>query len=76
MFTPQFPMNNDFVNFIYEAREFLECLIDDMAMLIDMTADFVSRIPSYLFWLPDSVKLLFVAGFTVVVVYKVLGREG
>lgn len=75
MFTPQFPVNNDFVNFFTNANNFIKRLVDDMAELIALTGEFVSKVPQYFSWLPQEVSLLLIAAFGVVVLYMILGRN-
>lgn len=48
----------------------------DIVYVIQLTGKFVLQIPSYFSWLPAPVLTLVVAIFSVVVIYKVLGREG
>lgn len=48
----------------------------DIAYLVKLTGEFVLKVPTYLSWLPAEVLALVVAIFTIVVLYKVLGREG
>lgn len=48
----------------------------DIAYLIKLTGEFVLKVPDYLSWLPAEVLALIVSIFTIVVLYKVLGREG
>lgn len=49
---------------------------EDLGYLVSLTGNFVLRIPSYFTWLPDEVAQIFILGFSIVVVYKILGREG
>lgn len=48
----------------------------DVVYVIKLTAQFVVKIPTYFSWLPAPVLALVVSIFAVVVIYKVLGREG
>lgn len=48
---------------------------EDIAYIIKLTAEFVVKIPEYLSFLPAPVLAVFVSIFSVVVIYKVLGRE-
>lgn len=62
-----------FINAIYD---FIIDLIEDLVYVVKITAQFVVQIPEYLGWLPAGALYVIVAIFAVVVVYKVLGREG
>lgn len=48
----------------------------DIAYLVKLTGEFVLKVPTYLSWLPAEVLALIISIFTIVVLYKVLGREG
>lgn len=48
----------------------------DIAYLVKLTGEFVLKVPDYLSWLPTEVLALLISTFTIVVLYKVLGREG
>lgn len=48
----------------------------DIVYVVKLTAQFVANIPNYFRWLPAPVLALIVSIFAVVVIYKVLGREG
>lgn len=61
---------------ISSALGFLLSFIQDTIYVIKLTGEFVSQIPTYLGWLPSSVLAIVVTVFTIVVIYKVLGREG
>lgn len=56
--------------------EFVLDFFADVVYVIKLTANFVASIPSYFSWLPAPVLALVVSIFAVVVIYKVLGREG
>lgn len=63
----------DFFRMLFE---FVIEFFNDVVYIIRLTAQFVARIPSYFSWLPSEVVALIVSIFAVVVIYKVLGREG
>lgn len=56
--------------------EFLLSMIQDVAYVVELTAKFVVDIPTYLSWLPPEIVALVVSIFAIVVIYKILGREG
>lgn len=51
-------------------------LIEDIANLVKRVSEAASLLPSLFSWLPASVWVLLSVGFSVVVAYKILGREG
>lgn len=50
--------------------------IGDLVYLVKLTGKFLSEIPNYFSWLPAPVLAIVIIIFTVVVLYKILGREG
>lgn len=48
----------------------------DTVYLVQLTGKFLAAIPSYFSWLPPQLLGLLVAIFSIVVLYKILGREG
>lgn len=58
------------------AIDFLLSMIADIAYVVQLTAKFVAEIPQYLSFIPGPVVAMIVAMFAVVVIYKILGREG
>ena len=58
------------------AIDFLFGVIKDLVYIVQLLAEFTLQIPSYLSWLPNGIVAIFVTTFAVVVIYKVLGREG
>lgn len=63
-------------DFFVSIYEFVIGFFRDIAYVIELTAEFVGKIPEYFDWLPAEVVALIVLIFAVVVIYKVLGREG
>jgi len=56
--------------------EFIKMLVDDIVQLVTLLKDWLSQIPELFSWLPASLLALVVLGIGVVVLYKILGREG
>lgn len=48
----------------------------DVVYVIQLTGKFFAQIPEYFSWLPAEILTVVILIFTVVVLYKVLGREG
>lgn len=55
--------------------DFVIGFFEDVVYVVKLTGEFVLQIPSYLSWLPPEVLAIVVTIFTVVVLYKILGRE-
>jgi len=56
--------------------DFLGGMIEDILYVVQLTAAFVLKIPDFFDWLPPELLAIVVSLFAVVVVYKILGREG
>lgn len=65
-----------FINLITSLVDFVVGLIKDIVYVVKLTGGFVAKIPRLFSWLPAPVIALFVTLFAVVVIYKILGREG
>lgn len=50
--------------------------LDDVIYIIKITGTFLLKIPDYFAWLPSECLTLVGIIFSIVVVYKILGREG
>lgn len=55
---------------------FVISLFKDLISMIMMLWDVVANIPAYFSWLPAEIIALLVTLISVVVMYKILGREG
>lgn len=64
------------VQFIEGLWTFLTQLFEDVVNLVTMLKDWLLALPNLLGFLPSSLVLLVMTGFGIVVLYKVLGREG
>lgn len=62
--------------FFTSIYDFVIGTFEDIVYVIRLTAHFVAQIPEYFSWLPPEALVLVVSIFAVVVIYKVLGREG
>ena len=56
--------------------DFVIGTIKDLVYLVQLTGKFLLNIPGYFSWLPTQYLSIIVLIFTIVVLYKVLGREG
>lgn len=56
--------------------QFIVQLFSDMLTMLELLAKFIVNIPSYFGWLPASVVTVVITIFTIVVIYKIIGREG
>ncbi len=58
------------------AIDFLFGTIQDLVYMVKLLGQFILDVPAYLSWLPAGVVAIFITIFSIVVIYKILGREG
>jgi hypothetical protein len=63
-------------DFFTSLWEFLKGMIEDIVTLVKLLKDWLAQIPSLFDWLPSTLLTLVILGIGVVVLYKILGREG
>lgn len=63
-------------NMLSSVFGFVIGLIEDLVYMVTLLGKFIVSIPSYLAWLPAPVVIIIVSIFGVVLIYKILGREG
>lgn len=66
----------NFFEVIMSLVDFVIGFVEDIVYVVKLCGKFVPKIPDYFSWLPTEVLALIVTAFSVVVIYKVLGREG
>lgn len=63
-------------DFFASVVDFVIKLGQDLVMVVKLLAECIVQLPAAIAWLPGTAVTLLVALFAVVVIYKVLGREG
>lgn len=70
----------DFLQGIWDAIitviEFVVDFIKDIIYIVQLVGETVLKIPEYIGWLPTYITTSLVVLFAIVVIYKILGREG
>lgn len=61
---------------IVSAFDFIIGFFQDLIYIIQLTGKFLLQIPAYFSWMPVEVVSLLVVLFGIVVIYKIMGREG
>lgn len=61
---------------IVSVINFVISFFSDLVYMIQLTGKFVLAIPSYFSWLPPELLASITTIFFIVVIYKILGREG
>lgn len=56
--------------------DFVVGFIEDIVYVVKLCTSFVAKIPKLFSWLPAPVLGVVVLIFSVVVIYKIMGREG
>lgn len=67
---------DNIVEFLDTIWQFVKDFTSDTFEMIQLVGDTVAKIPDYIEWLPASVRVSIIAIFGVVIIYKILGREG
>lgn len=62
--------------YISTAWTFLVDFFKDTFDMIKLVGETVSKLPQYFTWLPEELLSILLVLFGVVVLYKILGREG
>ena len=65
-----------FVETITSVVDFVFGFFDDIVYLISITGQVLGQIPAYFSWLPGELIALLGVLLALIVLYKILGREG
>lgn len=71
-----FDLLHSIADYIHLFFVYLGQLCKDTVFVINLLGSFFVHIPSYFSWLPSQLLTILVTLIGIVVVYKVLGREG
>lgn len=56
--------------------EFVVSFFSDIVWIIDTLLWAIGQIPSFLGWIPAQLQAVILVAFSVVIIYKIMGREG
>ena len=56
--------------------DFVISTIRDLIYMVSLLGEITTNLPSYLGWLPSQILTNFLLIISIVVVYKIIGREG
>jgi hypothetical protein len=62
--------------FFADVVDFVLKLISDIIYVIELCGQAISKVPDYISWIPAAPLALLTSIFAIVVIYKILGREG
>lgn len=63
-------------NFFSTVWQFIITVFEEIVYIIKLLATVVINIPSYFTWLPPAALALVLVLIGIVVIYKIMGREG
>lgn len=63
-------------NFLVSLADFIISFFQDLIYLIQLLGKVILSIPTYLSWIPSPFIPMLITLFSIVVIYKILGREG
>lgn len=63
-------------NVVVSLVEFVIKFIKDLFYIIGLLGNLIVSLPSMIGWLPSACISLTVTAFSIVVIYKIMGREG
>ena len=56
--------------------DFVIAFFKDLVYMVTLVGETTSQLPQYLDWLPEGIVGGLLAIFAIVIIYKILGREG
>lgn len=63
-------------NIIVSLVQFLIKFVTDLVYIIGLLGNTIISLPSMIGWLPSACITLVITAFSIVVIYKIMGREG
>lgn len=63
-------------DFFVSVWNFIINLFREIGYMVKFLGEIVATIPSYFTWLPPTVLVLLLLVVSIIVIYKVIGREG
>ena len=67
---------SNIVDFFTSVVDFVLDFISDLVYAIKLIGETVLNLPDFFGWLPGSIVTLLISLFAIVVIYKIIGREG
>lgn len=64
------------LDFFVGLVQFVVKIMGDLVYVVKLLGETVAKLPDYLHFLPSAVVAVLVTALAVVVIYKLLGREG
>lgn len=67
---------NALVDGLWGILEFCGDFINDLVWTVELLGKAILNVPNYISWLPEPLIAIVMGCFSIVIIYKVLGREG
>lgn len=61
--------------FIANIVSFIVRLLGDLVYIVDLMGKTIAKVPSYLGFFPSPIIALFLVALSIIVVYKIVGRD-
>lgn len=61
---------------LFSVLEVIGDFINDLVWTVELLGKAILNVPNYISWLPKPLIAIVMGCFSVVIIYKVLGREG
>lgn len=65
-----------FIDIIESLVNFVIDTIMDLVYMISLLGSMIGNIPAYFGWIPSAIVSSIVVIFSIVIIYKIIGREG
>lgn len=65
-----------FVDIVVSLVNFVIDTIMDLVYMISLLGSMIANIPAYFGWIPSAIVSSIVVIFSIVIIYKIIGREG
>lgn len=56
--------------------DFVIGFFQDLIYIIQLTGKFLLQMPTYFYWIPAELRSMLIVLLGIVVIYKIMGREG
>ena len=71
-----FDLLTGFIDLCTFIVDFVISTIRDLIYMVGLLGDITTNLPTYLGWLPSQILTHFLLIISIVVIYKIIGREG
>lgn len=66
----------EFFSIVIALVDFIISLVEDLIFVVALLGQFILKIPSLIGFFPTAVVSTLIVAFSIVLIYKILGREG